>query len=668
MTKIENLPPYLQQHGLFCLWKYETRNGKTTKPPYNPNNPQYGARANDRSTFAPLAVATSKAQGFNGLGVGIFGDLAGIDIDHCIDQSGKLSRMAQDIVDTMDAYTEISPSGTGIRILFLAPSFEYDAGKYYTKNSSKGLEVYVAGATNRYLTVTGNVWWSVPDLEDRTDRLQLILDRYMLRQPQDAAATAPQPGPSPVELPDLDLIARAQRAKNGAQFSALWAGDFTGFKSQSEADLALCNQLAFWTGKDPARMDQLFRQSGLFREKWDRAQSGTTYGAITIQKAIDACQQTYAPGSAQSAQDGGSAAGGSNTPAATDAQQGATGAALQLKTAEEALDDFLASVQTEDFRPVQTGISDLDQLLEGGFLRQSLVILSAAPGTGKTTLAQQMFENMAANGTRVVYLNLEMSREQLLARSISRLIWTKQGKTMRAAAVLKGYKWTDEQRGLVLDAAEDYRSRIAPNFDYNPAEVGNTYQAIGELLKRYGEAAKSTGIQAPVVVLDYLHLLSSSAKEDAQETIKNAVQMLKKYALDYRTFVFALSATNRSSNASGKVTMESGRDSSGIEYTADYLLGLNYTALIENEINPDTDKSYRADNPRDMEKLQKGDANGNRRMTIQILKSRMGPQGGRVRFAFDTDHSTFTSMSRRLAEAFQPVPDDEDEDNPFIIV
>ena len=51
--------------------------------------------------------------------------------------------------------------------------------------------------------------------------------------------------------------------------------------------------LAFYTGKDAAQMDGLFRQSGLMRPKWDRPQSGTTYGEITIQEAINGTKEGY---------------------------------------------------------------------------------------------------------------------------------------------------------------------------------------------------------------------------------------------------------------------------------------------------------------------------------------------------------------------------------------
>ena len=91
------------------------------------------------------------------------------------------------------------------------------------------------------------------------------------------------------------LLQLAKSSKNGAAFTALWNGSLEGYSSPSEADLALCSHLAFWTGRDAAKMDTMFRQSGLMRDKWDRQQSGTTYGAITIQKAIEHCREIYTP-------------------------------------------------------------------------------------------------------------------------------------------------------------------------------------------------------------------------------------------------------------------------------------------------------------------------------------------------------------------------------------
>ena len=113
------------------------------------------------------------------------------------------------------------------------------------------------------------------------------------------AAKAPQASGvgilKPASLDDDALIEKARQAHNGDLFSRLYFdGDTSGYKSQSEADLALCNILAFWTGKNQAQMDRLFRLSALYREKWDIVHvRGQTYGEATIDKAIAKTLETY---------------------------------------------------------------------------------------------------------------------------------------------------------------------------------------------------------------------------------------------------------------------------------------------------------------------------------------------------------------------------------------
>ena len=299
MVMIDNLPRELRECGLFCLWKYEQDSkGRPTKVPYNPNRPDRKADSTDAMCFSQLPKAARMVEAFDGLGVGMFrgmlrkGELCGIDIDHCIDDQGKLTDKAQKIVDRLKwCYWEKSPSGHGLRGFGLVSSdFHYDSETYYLKHGD--LEIYVAGATARFLTVTGNVYRE-GELTDITHELLEVMQAYMRREkvstlPETAAA-------EPVGLPDDVIIRKAAEATNGERFRQLWSGDASGYPSDSEADLALCNYLAFWTGKDAQRMDALFRQSGLMREKWDSRRGGSTYGADTINRAIRACKNVYSP-------------------------------------------------------------------------------------------------------------------------------------------------------------------------------------------------------------------------------------------------------------------------------------------------------------------------------------------------------------------------------------
>ena len=104
-----------------------------------------------------------------------------------------------------------------------------------------------------------------------------------------------------VSLDDEHLLDRARRARNGSTFRMLYDyGDWSGHDSQSEAELALCGMLAFWTAGDGARIDRLFRASSLFRDKWDERRHNAsdpdaTYGDLTIGLAVANCPAFYTP-------------------------------------------------------------------------------------------------------------------------------------------------------------------------------------------------------------------------------------------------------------------------------------------------------------------------------------------------------------------------------------
>ncbi len=257
--------------------------------PYQPET-GLGAKSNNSSSFVPYKTAV-QASGYDGIGIGIFNGICAVDLDNCVSDSGYYTQTAAEIVALMHSYTEYSPSGNGLHILFSAKGFQYDTKRFYIMNHQAGIEVYVAGATNKYVTVTGN---RCEDYEygDRTQELQTLLDKFM-RRPEASTENAINAKNSDLSMEQLLQLAKS--SKNGAAFTALWNGSLEGYSSPSEADLALCSHLAFWTGRDAAKMDTMFRQSGLMRDKWDRQQSGTTYGAITIQKAIEHCREIYTP-------------------------------------------------------------------------------------------------------------------------------------------------------------------------------------------------------------------------------------------------------------------------------------------------------------------------------------------------------------------------------------
>ena len=280
-----------------------------TKVPYTPTSGNR-AKSNDVKTFRPFEQALTAYNNsqntkhpYSGLGICVDGNIGAIDIDHCLDADGNLNDVATAVLGAFkDCYFEVSPSGTGLRGFFrLSQDFEYDTAVYYTKNSRYGLEIYLPGYTSRFVTVTGNTYRE-GNVSSDMDALQLILDTFMLRAvSSDSVDTSNTDRPQMPHsfLSDEQVLAKAYASANGALFKDLYEGNWQEhadkYPSQSEADMAFAAMLAFWCGCDFEQMNRIFESSGLYREKWDRAQSGSTYGAITLENAIKRCTETYCP-------------------------------------------------------------------------------------------------------------------------------------------------------------------------------------------------------------------------------------------------------------------------------------------------------------------------------------------------------------------------------------
>ena len=277
----------------------------------------------------------------------------------------------------------------------------------------------------------------------------------------------------------------------------------------------------------------------------------------------------------------------------------------------EALEEFENEIKSHRFEPIKTEIEQLDKALQGGLRRRTLVTLAAAPGAGKTAIAQYILENMANHGHTVIYVNLEMDRAELLSRSISRI--SHQAKLrgavsddLTALQVERGYKWTDQQKEIVNYSIGYYKRNIAPNFYYvtcNPENVGsidNTLSDILAKLEKITAELKQQGKEEPLVCIDYLQFIEydlwkyedGQRKPDNADAIKQTLKALKTFAMSHNTCVLVITANNRASNQDGRASMDSGRDTSNIEYSGDVMLSLVYTAIEEKwKYEKGTDKS-----------------------------------------------------------------------------
>ena len=291
------------------------------------------------------------------------------------------------------------------------------------------------------------------------------------------------------------------------------------------------------------------------------------------------------------------------------------------RTGAAMVDSFLEAVQSQRFKPIPTGIQDIDNAIGGGLIRQQLILLGAAPGAGKTGMAQWLFEGMARKGHPCIFLNLEMSRDQMIARSITRLA-SFNGIRLRVTDVLKGYQWTPEHRAAIEEAAEYYKQNIAGNIVYNPEEVTTDLDSIMQYLEKEAARAKNSGNPAPLVCIDYLQIITGDPREDEQAIIKRAVSRLKAFAIEHDTVVFLIQAHNRSTNSKGEATMGAGRGSSAIEYTADLQMSLNYTKCLRQNGEKGKDEEDLTDEERKF-------------VTLTITKGRFSKPGARADLIFD---------------------------------
>ena len=298
----------MKKCAVWVAWQYEkNKDGKETKIPKNPftgNN----AKSNDPKTWGTYgdALQAKASYGFSGVGFMFAGSICGVDLDH----QNLDDPFVKDLIAHFATYTEKSPSGTGLHIIFtvdkskLPEAAEYKR-LYYQKNESIGTECYIAGITNRFFTYTGKNINSLP-ICDKTDQLLAFLNKHMLK-PTGAVVSANETSVSMNDTNDSanaatmdeDILNIARKAQNGDKFKALFDdGDISEYNNdQSCADMALCSLLAFYFQGNAEAIDRVFRQSKLMRDKWERED----YRADTISKAIAGCKGKFykPPGSGQ---------------------------------------------------------------------------------------------------------------------------------------------------------------------------------------------------------------------------------------------------------------------------------------------------------------------------------------------------------------------------------
>ena len=370
----DGVPSTLRDREQWIAWRYQWDDDRDewTKVPRDPSGGYASTTDPDTWTTFTDAVDYHERGGTDTDGLGFVfaedGTVAGVDLDDCRDpDTGELEDWAADVLDTVETFAEVSPSGTGLHLFLLG--FVPGDNRADVPDAEGHIEMYDSG---RYFTVTGATVDDAPDeVRQMNDELGAIHSEYIASddgqttlddaETGDSGAVDADSGRSnptldadtggSADLSDTEVVEKAKDAENGRKFKQLWNGRTAGYDSHSEADLALCGILAFWTGGDRAQMDRLFRESGLYRDKWDEDRGGDTYGELTIGEALTGQTEFYDPDSARGDED-------TATPKELIAEHSS-----EFDTAEEVPDDALTGSgddTTDEYSPSSVALSPAD--------------------------------------------------------------------------------------------------------------------------------------------------------------------------------------------------------------------------------------------------------------------------------------------------------------------
>ena len=584
------------------------------------------AKSNAPETWGSFQEAQEALQTgqFDGLGFQ-FGNfppeslrVSGIDLDHVINENGDIEPFAEEIVNLMNSYTEYSPSGKGLHIL--CKTVLNDIGRKKGINDTCSIEMYNHG---RYFTITGKIYGKPRKIEERTSEFKEVYDKYFEDHNQEEKSRVEI---SILSMSDRELLEKMFNSKHGYEIEKLFNGDFSGYPSQSEADLALISHLIFWTQRDLVRTDNLFRQSGLMRSKWDRAD----YRNRTLDVALRGQFNLYDPNFYLSARE-------------TQNNNILPLSETKGQDIEYYLDnEFNAEMENfEKYKNMKTGFSNLDKITN---LYPGLYVLGAISSLGKTTFACQLADQLAKAGEHVLFFSLEQSKFELVTKGLSRITAQESIKNntlnsfsntaVSAIKIREGLKTP-----AVLRAIEEYKSFGKHNIIYQCGFEAN----INTILDRVNNYIEDNEVK-PVVIVDYLQIVRPlDSRISTKDGVDSNVRALKKLQVDNDLVVLLISSLNRS-NYLTPVDFEAFKESGGIEYTADVIWGLQLSIMNDEIFDKDKGLKPKRDAVREAKKATP------REIELICLKNRYGISSYVCKFDYYAQYDYFVSKNENSSK------------------
>jgi putative DNA primase/helicase len=398
----KGIPAELRDLDRWVCWRWgkvDPATGKRKKPPLCPADPARHASSTNEQTWSTFqeAVSVVEAGKADGIGMALGSPYVGVDLDEELPEADQGAIML-----ALDSYSERSVSGAGYHVVIRANL--NGSGRH-----PQGIGVF---QVDRLFYFSGEHVVGTPTtIESRQAELEQVLAAFLPAPEQGEARASPARPTVPVDVDDQELLGRALRADDGGKFKRLWNGDTSAYDGDdSRADQALCNKLAFWTGRDAGRIDSLFRASGLYRGKWERA----SYRKRTIEAAIAKTTDVYTPATKGASKSGthlgthpenpsSSYSGGVSLPGASSASlrkedapgTDALSSPPESNVGETCTFEFETAAEfaavDEPSADMLLGYSDDDAAAVAG----GTVVMFGAGGAGKTTLSLDVALHMA---------------------------------------------------------------------------------------------------------------------------------------------------------------------------------------------------------------------------------------------------------------------------------
>lgn len=289
----KEIPDELKKLNHWCCFRlvWNEKKRRHEKIPFDVKTGEW-AKSNDESTWCSFEEAMYELPYYDGLGFFFKPPYFGIDLDDVKEDIERYKRddhednIVSEFIYLLESYAEYSVSGNGIHIIA--------KGKLPENGRRKGnVEMYDSG---RFFAMTGKIASEFKKINDNVDeKIKYLHNKYIARNeiPEKEVHVSNSIGN---QFTEDEIIQIAYKSKTGMRFKLFMEGGWEQFyTSQSEADLAFANDLAFWTNRDFHKMDSIFRRSSLYRPKYDEKRRNSTYGTDLLNKAISDCLNGFNP-------------------------------------------------------------------------------------------------------------------------------------------------------------------------------------------------------------------------------------------------------------------------------------------------------------------------------------------------------------------------------------